>query len=212
MFLPGLNALMTQKINTTHTYTLFRAGTCLASGSMPDINAAVAADTEQSGDAIYLCFDDSNGEFVDLEPRILPSSKSSGLKRGRPSYVRKPSSKPGRVGRPSLGVVAREVTLLPRHWQWLGNQSSSASAVLRRLIDDVIRSGNNPMMAGNAMARTDKFMSIALGDQPGYEEASRALYRGDKAQFEVLIENWPDDLREYAKRLSDPAFVSHQRD
>ncbi|MCP4185929.1 MAG: DUF2239 family protein [Hyphomicrobiales bacterium] len=199
---------MTQIINTT--YTLFRDGIRLASGSMPEINSAAASDTGQSGDEIYACFNDSTGEFVDLESRIVPSSKSSGLKRGRPSYTNKPSSKPKKVGRPSLGVVAREVTLLPRHWQWLGSQPSSASAVLRRLIDDVIRSGSNPLIARNAMARTDKFMSIALGNQPGYEEASRALYRGDKSQFEALIENWPDDLREYTKQLAGPAFVGHQ--
>ncbi len=51
-------------------------------------------------------------------------------------------------------------------------------------------------------------MSSMLGDLPGYEEASRALYRGDKERFDLMIDDWPGDLKDYVAQLSAPAFIA----
>lgn len=202
---------MKKNQNTSQTFTLFRNGTRLTNGNKADIKAKVLTEMKQFPDDIYLCFDDTSGEYVDIDLQTKASNASTGLKRGRPSFLKPPSTKQKKVGRPSLGVIAREVTLLPRHWEWLSKQSSSASSTLRGLIDEAIRTGVNPLEVRNAMARTDKFMTTALGDQAGYEEASRALYRGDKASFEALIDAWPGDLKNYAKQLSKPAFSADQQ-
>ncbi len=210
LFYPDKNIHMTKTEKPSQSYTLFRNNTLVANGDMADIKASILAVNERFPEGTYLCFNDLTGEYVDVdfhtEKSTKPLKKQTELKRGRPSFLKAPRAKTKKAGRPSLGVVAREVTLLPRHWKWLNSQSSSASSALRELIDETIRTGRNPLEARNAMARADKFMSTALGDQPGYEEASRALYRADKETFYKLIEAWPNDLKNYVKQLSNPAF------
>jgi thiamine kinase-like enzyme len=107
-------------------------------------------------------------------------------------------------GRPKLGVVAREVTLLPRHWDWLAEQSGGASAALRRLIDEARRSGAGERR--RAQTALYRFMTAMAGDAAGYEEAIRALFAGDRARFDVLTEPWATDVREHAWRLAPAAF------
>ncbi|MEO0363522.1 MAG: DUF2239 family protein, partial [Pseudomonadota bacterium] len=127
----------------------------------------------------------------------------------RHSPAPKPAEEPEprRAGRPKLGVVAREVTLLPRHWDWLKEQRGGASAALRRLVEAAIRNPGPEERARRAQAAADKFMSVMLGDQPGYEEAARALYAGDGAAFGATVFGWPKDLRDHAARLAAPAFA-----
>jgi hypothetical protein len=103
-------------------------------------------------------------------------------------------------------VVAREVTLLPRHWDWLADQPGGASVALRKLIDTARGSGETRMVARRAQEAADRVMTAMLGNQPGYEEASRALYAGDQAKFFVLTGPWPTDLRDYVRRLAAPSF------
>ena len=105
---------------------------------------------------------------------------------------------PRRRGRPSLGVAAREVTLLPRHWDWLSRQTGGASAAIRRLVEEASRKAPGP---GEKRDSAYRFMSDMCGDRPGYEEALRALYRGDEAGFELLIADWPKQIRGYVKEL-----------
>lgn len=107
-------------------------------------------------------------------------------------------------GRPKLGVVAREVTLLPRHWEWLADQPGGASVALRRLIDEARRDGRSEQRA--ARDNLYRFMSVAAGNQPGFEEACRALFAGDAARFETEIAAWTPDLARHARRLAAPAF------
>lgn len=111
-------------------------------------------------------------------------------------------------GRPKLGVVAREVTLLPRHWEWLAAQPEGASAVIRRLIDAARNQRSGVERARQAQAAADRFMMSMLGDQQGWEEASRSLYAGDGKRFHELTESWPADLRNHARRLAAPAFMT----
>lgn len=105
-------------------------------------------------------------------------------------------------GRPKLGVSAKEVTLLPRHWEWLATQPGGASATLRRLIDQARKNGE---AADNKRQRHDRayhFMYEIAGDLPDYEASLRALFADDEAAFTACIENWPRDIRHYALRLA----------
>lgn len=105
---------------------------------------------------------------------------------------------PARRGRPSLGVTAREVTMLPRHWEWLSRQPGGASATLRRLVEEARRKDSG---RGEKRDAAYRFMSSLCGDRPGYEEALRALYRGEDERFRALIAPWPDAIRAYIEVL-----------
>ena len=105
-------------------------------------------------------------------------------------------------GRPKLGVVAREVTLLPRHWEWLAAQPGSASVTLRRLVEDARKSGGAKQRARAARDAAYAFMHALAGDFPGFEEAIRALYADDRTRFENQVTDWPADVRDYAIRLA----------
>lgn len=129
-------------------------------------------------------FEDGSGRVVDLDYRDAAATASPPPPRPR--------------GRPSLGVAAREVTLLPRHWDWLSRQPGGASAAIRRLVEEARRSAPGPAEKRDAAYR---FMSDMCGDRPGYEEALRALYRGEVARFHMLIADWPEQVRGYAKEL-----------
>jgi len=111
-------------------------------------------------------------------------------------------------GRPRLGVQGREVTLLPRHWDWLAAQPGGASAALRRLVDiaRVTNAGKDRRRRGQEAAY--RFMSAMLGDQPNFEEATRALFANDRPRFIVLSKPWPRDLRTHARELADAAFTT----
>ena len=108
-------------------------------------------------------------------------------------------------GRPKLGVVAREVTLLPRHWAWLAEQPGGASVALRRLVETA-RKADDKADARMAQAAAYRFMAAMAGDRPGFEEACRALFAGDAPKFLDQTETWPVDIRDYATRLATPAF------
>lgn len=173
------------------TYTAFAGHRRLASGAAREV-ASAAAGALARGESHVLVFDDKTGEQVELgpparEPEIVPRSP--------------PAPKPGR-GRPKLGVVAREVTLLPRHWEWLAAQPGGASAALRRLVEDASRS--SPAEARQARDAGYKVMSVLAGDLPGYEEATRALFAGNAEAFNTIVADWPIDVRTYVLRFVDP--------
>lgn len=108
-------------------------------------------------------------------------------------------------GRPKLGVVAREVTLLPRHWEWLADQHGGASVTLRRLVDQA-RQADSGAAKRRAQESAHRFMTAMAGDSPGFEEALRALYAGDAARFSEQTAQWPGDVREHARVLAMPAL------
>lgn len=116
------------------------------------------------------------------------------------------SDAPRSRGRPRLGVVGREVTLLPRHWAWLSSQGSSASAVLRRLVEAARRADEQPAGVREARDATYRFIAAMAGDRPGFEEAVRALYASNGETFEELIAEWPPDVAELTRRLAARAF------
>lgn len=135
----------------------------------------------EHGEAGLLCFEDTTGKQVDFNWRE-PERASAG------------------PGRPKLGVVSREISLLPRHWEWLETQPSGASAALRRLVD---QARNSPAdQERRAREAAGRFLSAMAGNFAGYEEATRALYAGDKERFAELIHEWPADIRDHATWLS----------
>ena len=109
-------------------------------------------------------------------------------------------------GRPKLGVVAREVTLLPRHWDWLNGQPGGASVTLRKLVEEARRRSSATDQAREGQEAAYRFMSAIAGDLPGFEEATRALWRRDAARFEHETDAWPKDVRDHARALAARAF------
>src|SRR5205085_7377519 len=113
-----------------------------------------------------------------------------------------PSSEPRGRGRPKLGVVAREVTLVPRHWEWLGAQPGGASVALRKLVDDARRASGDRDRSRAARDAAYHFMSTMAGNLANFEEASRALFAHDRRRFAGLIAEWPGDIRDHIVRLA----------
>jgi len=113
---------------------------------------------------------------------------------------------PRSPGRPKLGVVAREVTLLPRHWEWLAAQPGSASVTLRKLVEAARKSGAEADLMREARDATYRFALVMAGNEIGFEEATRSLYAGDRERFEYHITPWPADVRDHALRVSAHAF------
>jgi hypothetical protein len=145
-------------------------------------------------------FENEGGRITDLEhspprARLGEGDRAAKLRGGGASSAPEPSRP---RGRPRLGVTAREVTLLPRHWDWLAAQPGGASAALRRLVEEARRAPPSPAAARDAACT---FMGQMCGDRPGYEEAVRALYRGETERFETLIADWPADVRAFLARL-----------
>lgn len=180
--------------------TAFAAERLLAAGPLPDValavKAALAADPAQS----VLVFDDASGAPIDLD---LRGSDAEIVARLMPAGPAGQSEARGR-GRPKLGVVAREVTLLPRHWDWLNTQPGGASQALRRLIDQA-RKADESEGHSAAKARREaayRFMSAMAGDLPGFEEAARALFADDRARFDAESAAWPLAIRRHARTLA----------
>lgn len=193
----------------TPRYTAFDEGRRVASGSLPDVAVAVREAERGAGPRTILVFDDATGRVVDLN---LDGSAADVRVRYEEREALRRASGGGdgerrRPGRPRLGVVSREVTLLPRHWAWLAAQRGGASATLRRLVDRARRDGESGDRARAAQDATYRFLSALAGDLPGFEEAIRAVYRSDEPAFASAAGAWPDDLRAYARRLAEPAFA-----
>ncbi|MFM8940872.1 MAG: DUF2239 family protein [Phenylobacterium sp.] len=169
---------------TQTTFTAFHHGRCIASGDLDAVRAA----------ALAALGSDS------IEPLVFSDQT------GAPQPFTAPPAAPAR-GRPRLGVSAREVTLLPRHWDWLAAQPGGASATLRRLVEAAARAPESPEAARRCAADAACAVISALaGDAPGAEAAVRALYAGDRAAFADESATWPDDVRDYLARLAAPAF------
>lgn len=180
------------------TFTAFEGHRDVAQGEL----GVVAAAACEAGGQI-LIFDDSTGQPVELDLRHGAEAAVAGyLARTAPAEA--PPARPGR-GRPKLGVVAREVTLLPRHWDWLAGQPGGASAVLRRLVDDARRAGADPERIRRQRETVYRVMTALAGDLPAFEEATRALFAGDADRFDALIGAWPAPVAAYIRRLSLPA-------
>ncbi|MGU7841197.1 DUF2239 family protein [Burkholderia sp. AW33-5] len=189
------------------SYTAFDGHRRVASGPLATVAVAVR---QAAGDAMsgtIVIFDDATGRSIDLDlrgtaddirARYAPAPGEASAPAGEPAGA---AEQRGR-GRPKLGVVSREVTLLPRHWDWLAAQPGGASVALRKLVEDARRTHAAADRRRDAQARAYHFMSAIAGDLPGFEEAARALYANDLERMAELIAGWPDDVRGHALALA----------
>jgi uncharacterized protein len=161
----------------------------LAAGPLGEVRPLVQAALDR-GAARVLVFEAGSGRAFDLPPAGGPGPTPAGRPRGRPK----------------LGVVAREVTLLPRHWDWLNGQPGGASVTLRKLVEEARRRSSAADQVREGQDAAYRFMSAIAGDLPGFEEAIRALYRRDGPRFENETAAWPEDVREHARVLAARAF------
>ncbi len=188
--------------------TAFSGPQRIASGELRHVAMKAKQAFDLHPDRPVLVFDDAEGRTVEV-PLELPAADLLRLL-AQPQLAASTDAAPvpRKPGRPKLGVVAREITLLPRHWDWLAAQPGGASVALRRLVEDArkVSSGDDRRRA--AQEATFRFMQAMAGDQPGFEEASRALFAGDVARFEEHVARWADDVRDHATWLATDAFGS----
>jgi len=178
-------------------YVVFEGERRLAAGPKLDVAVAAQARLAQAPEASLLIFD-PEGRQVDFDLRGGPWDIALRLGEGE--------SAPRGRGRPRLGVTAREVTLLPRHWEWLATQPGGASVALRKLVEAARRESEGPDRRRAARDAAYRFASVMAGDRPGFEAMSRALFAGDAAGFAARIADWPADIRDHLGTLSAEAF------
>ncbi|UEP28095.1 MULTISPECIES: DUF2239 family protein [unclassified Burkholderia] len=189
------------------SYTAFDGHRRLMSGPLATVALAVRQAAGDATPGTILIFDDATGRAIDLDlrgtadeirARYAAAPADASAPAGEPAGADEPRGR----GRPKLGVVSREVTLLPRHWDWLATQPGGASVALRKLVEDARRTHAAADRRRDAQARAYHFMSAIAGDLPGFEEAARALYANDLARLGELIAGWPDDVRDHALALA----------
>jgi hypothetical protein len=199
-------------------FTAFEGQQRLVSGPLTEVALAVKQAEQRAAEAIAI-FSDTTGRAIDLDLRgsdddivaRLPAMPSP-----NPAGPEETPSEPRGRGRPKLGVVAREVTLLPRHWEWLNTQPGGASVSLRKLVEAARRANGDKDRIRAARDAAYHFMSAMAGNLPHFEDASRALFADDRRQFAALIAAWPGDVRDHIIRLAfsdradpvDPANVN----
>ena len=163
------------------TLTVFLKNEVLAQGAPEEVVPKMRAlpPLERSSD--LLAFDDETGRQIDLDlrPEAQPAP------RGR--------------GRPALGVEAKEVTLLPRHWEWLAEQRGGASATLRKLVEEALRHGRT---AKDHHDTAFRFLTVMAGNLPQFEDAVREIYAGNKVGYDHFSYDWPPAIREHGRNLA----------
>jgi uncharacterized protein len=190
-------------IRSFPTYTSFQGHRRLASGPLHVVALAVRLAAEKRSEPI-LIFDDSTGRSIDIDTRGTDDDIFTRYPPGLPEEgsAQIAADAPRGRGRPKLGVVAREVTLLPRHWEWLASQPGGPSVALRKLVEEARHTYSERDRSRAGQERAYHFMSAMAGDMPGFEEASRALFANDRARFNALIATWPVDVSTHAISLA----------
>lgn len=205
---------------TVDIYTAFSSDRRIASGPLQTVALAVKR-AIKSGAANILIFDDATGRQIEIDIRgsdkaiVDRLAQRAANQRVEPARSGRPPSPTGDSidtnaavdqsrgrGRPKLGVVAREVTLLPRHWEWLATQPGGASVALRKLVEEARRTHAESDKRRKSQESAYHFMSAIAGNKPGFEEAARALFADDQQRFRKWIVSWPDDVRDHAIKLA----------
>jgi hypothetical protein len=202
--------------------TAFEGSRLLLSGPLIEVALAVKAALAREPTAPLLTFDDATGRVIDLDLRGSKAEIIARLSRALPALADQPTSpqaaisdntdelrEPRGRGRPKLGVIGREVTLLPQQWEWLAAQPGGASVALRKLVDEAKRSSGTVQKTRAAQERAYHFMLAMAGNLPGYEEATRALFANDRARFAQQIAGWPSDIAAHAIRLATDEVITH---
>lgn len=202
--------------------TAFEGGNCIAAGALRDVamraKMAVDAGADSAAPTPVWVFDDATSEVLELDWRGTVEEFAVQLVQqaqavdamAEPAQLPAEDSPSGQAprgpGRPKLGVVAREVTLLPRHWEWLGTQPGGASVALRKLVEVARHASERKDEVARCSAVGYKFMSAIAGDAPGFEEASRALFAGDAQALEAQIARWPADVQAHLQKILANVF------
>lgn len=193
--------------------TAFAGSRRIASGELAAVAAEAKALLDRGEQAPVLIFDDETSHLVEVDfrgsvaavrRRIGPATPAAPAVPASAAAAAEPDGPRG-PGRPKLGVVAREVTLLPRHWEWLTDQPGGASVALRKLVEEARRANEGKDRIRRAQEAAYRFMSAMAGNEPGFEEATRALFAGDRARFDQESHGWPADVRDHARALAAPA-------
>jgi hypothetical protein len=192
--------------------TAFKGSHCIASGNLLKVAKKVKETIGRDEQCPIFIFDDFSSELIEIDFRGTMENVLRRLEKPtakveiatEPSNTDK-SSQRG-PGRPKLGVVSREVTLLPRHWEWLNSQPGGASVALRKLVEEARRVNSNRDKVRHSQEVAYRFMSAMAGNLPGFEEATRSLFSGDSERFNGLVASWPVDIRDHARKLSHAAF------
>ena len=192
--------------------TAFKGNQCVSSGNLLKVARKVKEIIDQDEQASILIFDDDTSDLVEVDfrgsmedvlKRLENPTAGVGSTTAPLATEQKSQRKPGR---PKLGVVSREVTLLPRHWDWLNSQPGGASVALRKLVEEARRVNSGKDKMRHSQETAYRFMSAMAGNFPGFEEATRALFAGDPGRFDSLVASWPGDIRDHARKLSEAAF------
>ncbi len=195
----------TDSPNGIPRYSAFRAGRCLAAGGLAEVAVKAGEAAARAEQPELLIFDDATGRTVEVDLRGSAADILRRLtEREAPSISQ---AEPRGPGRPRLGVVAREVTLLPRHWEWLGQQPGGASVALRKLVEAARKQNTGADQRRQTREAAYRAMSVLAGNEPGFEEATRALFAGDRARFRMHLRKWPKDVRAYSERMAEPSFA-----
>ena len=177
-------------------FTAFIGSRRLISGSLDQVALAAKKAVDRGTQQPVLIYNDRTGRAIDIDSRGSDTETLARLTRPAPSAL------PRGRGRPKLGVVAREVTLLPRHWQWLGSQPGGASVAIRKLVEAARRANQEVDQVRQRREAAFHFMSAMAGNLANFEEASRALFANDCARFTELVGSWPTDVRDHAVKLA----------
>jgi hypothetical protein len=188
--------------------TAFEGSRCIASGDLAQVVMKVKEVIDKGEEEPVLIFDDITSEVIEIDFRgtmdnVLKRLEKPITEGGSPATpVNTDQNVPRGPGRPRLGVVSREVTLLPRHWDWLNSQPGGASVALRKLVEEARRIYSDRDKVRHSQEAAYRFMSTMAGNFPGFEEATRALFAGDHERFDILVTSWPIDVRDHARKLS----------
>jgi hypothetical protein len=188
--------------------TVFAGPRRIASGELEAVALEAREALGRDRTLPILIFDDHTSRQIEVDFRGSAEDVRRRLAdaAGKVDEAQAPPEMPRGPGRPKLGVVAREVTLLPRHWEWLNRQPGGASVALRRLVEEARRVHSDRDRVRAAQEAAYKFMSAMAGNEPGFEEAIRALFAGQGDKFGRMISAWPADVRDHARKLAGPAL------
>jgi hypothetical protein len=187
------------------SWTGFEGTRRILTGPLADVALAAKAVIDGGSDEAVMILDDRNCQRVEIDFRGTAEDVLNRLP-AQPEAV-DPDAPRGR-GRPKLGVVAREVTLLPRHWDWLNRQPGGASVALRKLVEEARHTHRFRDRVRQAQDTAYRFMSIMAGDRKGFEEATRALFARNHVRFDAITGGWPVDIRDHAQRLAAGVFAA----
>jgi hypothetical protein len=193
------------------SFTAFAGFRRIAAGELGQVAFEVKHVIDRGERDAVLIFNDLTGEQLEVDFRgseedVLKRMDKRATERKETASSEQPSGEvPRGPGRPRLGVVAREVTLLPRHWEWLNGQPGGASVALRKLVEQARRANEGKDRVRRSQDAAYRFMSALAGNEPGFEEASRALFAGDQHRLEEMTLGWPGDVRCYMLKLAESA-------